>query len=249
MAIDTMLQIYMDESGTDDGAPVVTVGAYIARPSVWNDFTKRWNRQKYPINVFHAADCANCRGEFEGWEKAARDEYVAKLLPVLGDTNMLLPYATGIVLKDFDALIDKDDPAREYLGTPYGACFHWLVQTILEDLQEQRLDFFHETNDFKDDALQTFAIVKESNPHRSLSLAFATKEEFVPLQAADILAYEANKRLRKPKSEPDRRAFAALKIEGRGRVRYFDKDNLPGLIGEMRQAHEQFIRIIEELKH
>jgi hypothetical protein len=29
-----MLKIYMDESGIDDGAPVVTVGAYIARPSV-----------------------------------------------------------------------------------------------------------------------------------------------------------------------------------------------------------------------
>jgi hypothetical protein len=177
---------------------------------------------------------------------------VAKLLPVLGDTNMLLPYAAGIVLKDFDALIDKDDPAREYLGTPYGACFHWLVQTILEDLQEasdhkQRLVFFHETNDFKNDALQTFAIVKESNPLRSLSLTFGTKEQFVPLQAADILAYEANKRLRKPKSEPNRRAFAALKIEGRGRLRYYDKENLPELIRLMRQANAQFIRI-QELK-
>jgi hypothetical protein len=104
------------------------------------------------------------------------------------------------------------------------------------------LAFFHEPNDFKDDALQTFAAMKESNPRRRLSLAFGTKSQFVPLQAADILAYEANKRLRQPKSQPDRRALTALKIEGRGRLKYLDKESLPALIGLMRQIHEQVTR-------
>ena len=35
------------------------------------------------IKVFHAADCANLRGEFEGWTKEQRDQLVAKLLPIM----------------------------------------------------------------------------------------------------------------------------------------------------------------------
>ena len=57
----------MDESGTHEGSPVVTVGAYIAKPSKWQAWQKEWNRLKKPIRVVHAADCANQGGEFKGW--------------------------------------------------------------------------------------------------------------------------------------------------------------------------------------
>ena len=43
-----MLKIYMDESGTHDGSPVVTVGAYMARPKEWAGWTTKWNIAKKP---------------------------------------------------------------------------------------------------------------------------------------------------------------------------------------------------------
>ena len=78
-----VLNVFMDETGIHDDARMVAVGGYISRPKHWRAWTKDWNRAKRPIKVFHATDCANFRGEFEGWTKEQRDPYVANLLPVI----------------------------------------------------------------------------------------------------------------------------------------------------------------------
>ena len=69
-----VIRSYMDESGIHDNSPVVTVGTYFGRPSQWKLFTKEWNKRKRPIKVFHAADCQNLKGEFEGWDETERDK-------------------------------------------------------------------------------------------------------------------------------------------------------------------------------
>jgi len=78
-----VIKVYMDESGTHDGSPVVTVAAYYAKPKVWRDFTKDWNTRKRPIKIFHAVDCQNLENEFSGWKPKRRDEFVKQLLPVI----------------------------------------------------------------------------------------------------------------------------------------------------------------------
>jgi hypothetical protein len=78
-------KVYMDESGTHDHSPVLTVGAYFARPREWQAWTKRWNVAKRPIKIFHSVDCQNLHGEFEGWSPEERDRLVANLLPVIAE--------------------------------------------------------------------------------------------------------------------------------------------------------------------
>ena len=51
-----VLKVAMDESGVHDGSPVIAVAAYVARPRQWQDWTKRWNVAKRPINVMHAVE-------------------------------------------------------------------------------------------------------------------------------------------------------------------------------------------------
>jgi hypothetical protein len=82
-----VLKTFMDETGIHDDANTVAVAGYISRPKHWRAWTKDWNlhKQKVPtglrrIKVFHSTDCANYRGEFEGWTKEDRDPYVAQLL-------------------------------------------------------------------------------------------------------------------------------------------------------------------------
>jgi hypothetical protein len=78
-----VIKIFMDETGIHDDAHTVAVAAYISRPKHWRSWTKSWNAAKRPIKVFHATDCASFHGEFEGWNKEQRDQFVAKLLPVI----------------------------------------------------------------------------------------------------------------------------------------------------------------------
>ena len=59
----------------------------------------------------------------------------------------------GINLNDYNAAMKGRDDLRQLLGTPYTACFHWTVSEILlQHPNNQRIAFFHETNDFKGEA-------------------------------------------------------------------------------------------------
>jgi hypothetical protein len=96
-----MLKVYMDESGTHGGSPVVTVGAYIAKPSQWQAWQREWNRLKKPIQVVHAADCANQDGEFKDWDQPERFAFAAKIIPVI-PKHIPMGVAIGINLRAFD---------------------------------------------------------------------------------------------------------------------------------------------------
>jgi hypothetical protein len=138
-----MLKTFMDETGIHDDATMVAVGGYISRPKDWRAWTKDWNIRKRkvpagrrPIKVFHATDCANFHGEFEGWIKEERDPYVAQLLPVM-PTHELAGTVIGIRLDHLETAMKDHSELVEMFGTPYTACFQWAISIIM-DLANRR---------------------------------------------------------------------------------------------------------------
>jgi hypothetical protein len=233
----------MDESGVHDGSPVLTVGTYIGRPRQWRDFTKDWNRLKRPIKIFHATDCAALRGEFKGWSDDERNALVAQLLPAIPRSEVV-GIVIGIVMNDFHDAMKEHPDLRKLFGNPYTACFQWTVQTILKIMHDrgvrQRIAFFHENNNFQGDALASFKWVKENmNPNNVvMSLTFGSKEDYVPLQAADVLAYEGNKRLRNVETA-ERRAFTVLNpTRHRLLVKFYSKKSMPGFINILQRVKD-----------
>ena len=238
-----VLKVPMDESGVHDGSPVITVGAYIARPRQWQDWTKSWNVAKRPIKVMHAVDCANLKGEFKGWEQPARDELVKRVLPVIAESNAI-GVVIGIQMDEFEKAMAGRDDLRPLFGTPYAACFQWVVQVIMNfalgAMSTERIAFVHELNDYRQQALDSFAWIKQhGNPLGNIiGLQFAEKKDFVPLQAADILAYEGNKRLRDP-NRPERRAWTALDPDkSRILAAYYGRKNMAGLIDRLEKIRD-----------
>jgi hypothetical protein len=215
-----MLKVFMDESGTHCGSPVVTVGAYIAKPSHWQAWQKEWNRLKKPIRVVHAADCANQDGEFKDWDQSKRFAFAAKMIPVI-PKHIPMGVAIGINLRAFEKAMAPHPELRMMVGSPYGACFQWVVQTLINKMEEyrdnQRIAFFHEQNDYEEEATKAFEWVKQHRPEkrRPISLKFGGKHEYVPLQAADILAYEANHVIRDPAAKR-RKSWTALSPDDGG---------------------------------
>lgn len=245
-----VLKVAMDESGVHDDSPVLTVGAYIARPRQWQAWTKAWNVQKRPIGVFHAVDCANLRGEFDGWDGDRRDDYVRDLLPVIA--NAKLPgVVIGIHLHEFEKAMKGRDDLRAICPTPYEACFHWVVQSIMNIASEHgsrdRIGFIHETNDYRQQALEAFAWIKQNgNPLGAvIGLQFADKADYVPLQAADVLAYEGNKRIRDP-SRPERRAWLALDPDKTRLIAaHYGRDNMADFVSRLEMIRDGRISEID----
>ena len=229
-----VFKAYMDESGVHDGSPVLTVGAYLARPRQWQEWTKRWNVAKRPIKVFHAVDCQNLTGEFKGWEPGQRDELVKRCLAVIADSD--IPGVVGIQMREFEAALKDRPDLRAVFGSPYAACFQWVVQIIMNFAlganNSEPTAFVHELNDYKYEALNGFDWIKKNgNPLGTvISLQFVEKKEMAPLQAADILAYEGNKRLRDPE-RPERRSWTALDPDkSRIMAAYYGKENMADLV-------------------
>lgn len=229
-----MIKIYVDESGIHSGAEVVTVAAYAGRPRVWQAWNDEWRRNKRPIKTYHAADAANLHGEFAGWTVGERDELVTRLLPLIANAR-LAGAVIGLHLGEFRKAVGARQDIPEALGHPYTACFHWLVQSVLELLKhnqkDESLKFVHEQNDYRGDARLAFDWIRQNaNPHKvRMSLTFGTKKDHLPLQAADILAYEANKRFRDTDRQ-ERKAWQALDPENKIVSIHFGKDNMNSLV-------------------
>jgi hypothetical protein len=232
-----VIEGFIDESGIHEGSPAVAVAAYLAEPADWHEFSMAWQAKlsSKGIRYFHAADCAALRGEFEGWDVTTKNEFVAGLLPLIGKLRCA-GVAVGIVLRDFEAAIAERPRYRDLLGTPYTACFHWVVQKIIGGLQHhgdlRNVALFHEINDHQHEALDDFQWIRlhRDYGHHLVSLAFGTKEQFVPLQAADVLAYETFRRISNA-SGPPRRAMEAIHPKGEKlTLSLYDKRNMASLI-------------------
>ena len=241
-----MLKTFMDETGIHDDSEMVAVAGYISRPKIWRDWTKAWNLAKRPIKVFHAADCANFHGEFEGWNKERRDPYVAQLLPVIR-THELAGIVIGIRLDHLTRGMKDHPELLEMFGTPYTACFQWAISIIMDIAKKhgkgERMAFVHEVNDYKGECFKAFEYVKKYlNPRAILmTLAFGTKADYPPLQAADVLAYEGGKFLKNPTGAP-RRAWTALDPDKtRIIARRYAKDNMAELISLLMNFRERLL--------
>jgi hypothetical protein len=243
-----VFKVAMDESGVHDDSPVLTVAAYIAKPREWQEWAKQWRVAKRPIKVFHAADAANLRGEFEGWSEEARDKLVIDLLGVINRSG-IPGVVIGIHMDEFRKAMAGRHDLQRLFGTPYAACFQWVVQIFLNlairARNRDRIGFIHEVNDYRQEALDCFVWEKENvNANRIIGLQFATKEDYMPLQAADILAYEGNKRFRDP-SRPERRPWRAINPDKRILAAHYGRENMGELIDRLEKVRDGKISEID----
>lgn len=200
---------------------------------------------KAPVKVFHAVDCANLKREFEGWSPTRRDEFVAKLLPVIGKFDFV-GHVMGINNHDVEKLSSEIPGVKRVMHSPYMVCLQMVLHRTLDYLNERgvsdRIAFVHEDNDFKHGARMCFEWMKTLPAYRqrSMSLMFAAKADAVPLQAADIFAYEGNKRIRNIDG-PERRAWRAIN-PGRDKVR-LDHLEYGGIKGWMEGLERQGVQV------
>jgi hypothetical protein len=230
-----VLRAFLDESGTHGGSTVLTVGAAWAQPSVWKKWTKDWNVSKRPVKIHHSSDCHNFDGEYKGWSPSQRDAYVKRILPVIA-AHKINGRVAGLHLRAFEQELARHPKVAAAFGRPYIACFQWAINDICDvalSNQIHRVAFIHETNDYEDEAKAAFNHVKARFPEMLLSITFASKCDFVPLQCADVFAFEGNRRLRNLGAE--RRKPLEIIDPDWDRIGYieYDERNMPEFVSTM----------------
>lgn len=99
---------FFDESGTHEGSAFVVVAGFADFSERWLPFSIEWGKAlaKEPaIEYFHSTE-ANSRlnGEFNGWDKPARDDKVISLIDVIKDAKPQ-PLISAVKPSDYNALL------------------------------------------------------------------------------------------------------------------------------------------------
>lgn len=176
-----VIKVFMDESGTHAGSPVVTVAAYVGRPAAWRDWTKDWTRALRPIKVYHAVDAQHLVGEFEGWTSGDVGSLVARLLPITANAE-IGAIAASIDMRVYEQAVAVREDLREQFGRPYIACLQRVMHLVLAAAasagNSERVAFVHENNDYHKAAYDCFDWVKRNCNYggNAITLTFGTKK-------------------------------------------------------------------------
>jgi hypothetical protein len=238
------LTAYLDESHS--GKPnthYYVVAGLLATANTWAKFSRFWQLALKPhgIEVFHSSDCQNHEGEFDGWTREQEAALSKDLADVLCRYNLTMVGACLDVWayeEHFKIIRKKMAP----LDTPYNQCLAKTMNRIVNETADLPraetvalvLDINQEK---KHGALLKFDERKRKYPEyaRFSSIDFKSKEEFIPLQAADAFAYEGYKNVHFVAKNP------------RATIRRFTNDLLlRGMNGDIDFMDEEILKLHRE---
>jgi hypothetical protein len=210
------LTAYIDDSGTLGGNRTYVLAAFCTTPREWANILCDWRGVvcHYGVTRFHATDCTNGYGEFEGWSRSKRSKLFRKTVDILGRHTNTRGYSVGIVLDDYNQVIDKGSKTDELFGGPRSLVFQVLIQDLAKD-RHGPVEFVMDKPDKGWGQLkELFEKTKQmgrpwcDNLH---SLTPGNASTFPGIQAADLLAYETYRHLNQATSkEPKRRPRKSL---------------------------------------
>lgn len=213
-----LLTAYYDETGSakDINQKFVGMAGFVSTSEEWEILERKWKfiLKEFKVPYFHMKEYAHSEGVFKGWKgkEEKRRRIFGSLLKTIAEVK---PFPVGCIFsaEDFRSLPEKD---QKLVDDPYYLSFIACVGIPLEFLQNAPPDVklatvFGEHGVFASKAREFYRRMKEMYQagDRLYSPDFRDMREFVPLQAADIIAYELYK-------EADRQRFRPKAISRHG---------------------------------
>ncbi|MFZ0248001.1 DUF3800 domain-containing protein [Candidatus Binatus sp.] len=201
-----MFIAYMDESGTHDESEFAALAGYVDHSSGWTQFETAWKAVlvKYRVSEFHMTDFENRYGEFD-WQKywflpdkELRHPFMCDIIHAL-DPPKRLRVGCTISLRDYREIIPecfhKDYSPYYFL---FAKCIEqlWRVSFLGIPPDEELAFVFDEKLGFEGRATAIFLALRDRRfPYsdRMGGIQFASSKKVVPLQAADLVAFEYRK--------------------------------------------------------
>jgi hypothetical protein len=240
-----MLTAYFDDSGTSPNEDVAVVAGYIGSKAQWDRFKVAWQLvlDEFGVNVMHRADLENFEGEFKGWSPTRRTWFVKKSQKIIKKpAHTYVPIGSAVIKADFDEIIPKR--LKEHVGGHYGWCVtealvlanHWAQKAKhkepIEWVFEAGTKGSVKVNEMFN---RLYAIPDARDRLRIHGWSFRGKC-ILPLQAADVAAYEVYKfvlnQVVYPGKYPVRLSAIDLFSKKNDYLLMWDKKRLSGFVGD-----------------
>jgi hypothetical protein len=196
---------YFDGSGTHDGAKVCAIAGFVGEVAAFENLHDRWKiiledpRWPTRLKEFHTVDCVNQEGEFARWSYAERLAIFGSMATAIVEAEGLLAIGSAVLCVPLLGLSATDLSLLQSqgLGTPTDLTFQHLVQRIVnrtheyDEHEKVGLIFDEEPAARAERYHALFDHYRSNYPVKGhlAGIAFASSEDFTPLQAADLLAY------------------------------------------------------------
>jgi Protein of unknown function (DUF3800) len=201
-----MLAAYFDDSGTHTVSDIVVMACIIGTEAEWSRFEVAWKAQllkpvsnKPPLRRFHMTDCFNREKEFFGYSYAERDLVIKSFRDIILGNN-LQGRAIGVARHAWDRLITGAH--RLFFGDAESFCIRYCMDYALQSAINDPGSDKGITLIFDDGRAmmrRTAEIGEEKKRWHDGTKDYTAKMfgpcfrpvvNFVPLQAADIFAWE-----------------------------------------------------------
>jgi Protein of unknown function (DUF3800) len=195
-----MLTAYFDDSGTHGNSDIVLMAGFFANTNQWDYFSKRWAKQlaspcpgKEPLPWFHMTECQAGDGLFLGWKRHETDFLVHELGTIILGTG-IYGFGGAMSRKEYERLVVGDH--RRATGNAETICIINCFSTLLQLANavapgQEIAIVFDDRPQKKRDIQKIFDIYKDvAGDTRIISVSFASARKMLPLQAADLLAWE-----------------------------------------------------------
>ena len=188
--------------------------------------TENWQTEaRQQISRYHAADCSSRKGEFKGWSKEEQIEFTKGLLSVF-KRRFLNVVAYSMPLQEFTSVFP------ECAANPVVECYRELLKFLMLEIVDQintakqkfkgrtkavKVVLFHDRGNYDADLRRSFNRLL-NDPTSSGSEVFSTIEPLswensLPLQAADLIAYETFKEAQRQLTGRNRRKTLSLLLD------------------------------------
>jgi hypothetical protein len=180
----------------------MTLAGLVAREKDWALFEKKWMRtlRRFGLSEFHMSEYENRQGEFGNLDNDQRISLIAELVAIIKGT-IVFAVANSLPIQDWKETLGKELQARgrrEYLQTYimlFDSCLLTIAEAAVLPPKETIACVFDQNDVVEHFSSRYYRALLEGRGHGSIfgSMTFADRRTIVPLQAADILAYEGYK--------------------------------------------------------
>jgi hypothetical protein len=232
-----MMTGYLDESANNE---TIVCGGWIATDRQWDKIIPAWrSRIAYenrvsakhdlpPITRYHANYCANLKKEFKGWTIKRQIAFAKTLQDIMAARTSATKctkherpviFGWGMSTAEFKKEIIPKATDAEVKHVCYTLCAIDCLKGIGQAMEQyypsERITFIHDRGDLAVAAQQAFEAVREKYP-QFVGLMPGGWEDFIPLQPADMVAYDLFKRISKRYTGVDqvRRSLQRLVAQG-----------------------------------
>ena len=247
--VTVVVGVFMDESGTHQGSPAMSVAAYIFEKDQHLILEKSWREalEECELPYFHMVDCAHGLAPFDKMTPKERDTLCRRLIGMI-KLRMQLGLVVSVSEKDYE-----EARSRDWTVSAYTYCIQWIFNGVAEWADSNSisgeivyfLEAGHRHQNEMNRAMQWVPRIPQFTARmRYRGHFFGKKDDYCGLQAADILAWEWNKdfiNIRAGMPRPRRKSLRSL-LEKPHQHLHLNKEQLLTMIGMNHETRSEFIR-------